>query len=435
MHPRVLKALSQPCIGHLDPAFLNLMNRTTDLLRLVFQTENRLTMAVPGTGSAGMEAALVNFIEPGETLIVGVNGFFGERMADIAGRIGARLVRVDAPWGEPLDPEAVAQALADNPGARAVAVVHAETSTGVLQPLEPLSRLCREHGALFIVDAVTSLGGVEVKVDAWGLDVVYSGSQKCLSCPPGLAPLTAGERAVEVLRARKSKVLSWYLDLPMLLSYWGAERFYHHTAPVNMVFALFEALRLVAEEGLEKRYARHRLNGAALAAGIEAMGLAPFAREGYRIPMLLSVKVPGGVDDLSVRRDLLGGSGVEIGGGLGPTKGKIWRIGLLGQSSQRQNVFLAIGALEAALGRQGHRLEPGAGAAAAEAVYVKGWDKAPVGNSLKKELLPVGGAAYQPSRPRHAAVLPAVGRLPPGHVRKGGSQTSSRGGPEKATGG
>ncbi len=365
----MLRALSLPCVGHLDPAFLEVMNGTAALLRRVFETRNRLAMAVSGTGSAGMEAALVNFIEPGDTVIVGVNGLFGERMADIVERAGGRPVRVEAPWGEPLDPDDVARALAANPGVRAVAAVHAETSTGVLQPLEPLARLCREHEALFIVDAVTSLGGTEVKVDEWGLDVVYSGAQKCLSCPPGLAPLTAGDRAVEVLLGRKTKVRSWYLDLPMVISYWGAERFYHHTAPVNMIYALYEALRLVLEEGLEARFARHRLNGRALLAGVAAMGLEPFAREGYRIPMLLSVKVPEGVDDLTVRRELLARANVEIGGGLGPTRGRIWRIGLLGHSSRRENVLLVLAALEAALNRQGRRVEPGAALAAAEAVY------------------------------------------------------------------
>ncbi len=372
VHPRVLSALATPCVGHLDPAFLEVMNRTIELLRYVFQTANRLVMPISGTGSAGMEAALVNFIEPGDTVVVGVNGLFGERMCDIVGRAGGQLVRVDAPWGEPLDPADFEKALAAHPEAKALAVVHAETSTGVLQPLEPLAALCRERGTLFIVDTVTSLGGVPVEVDAWGLDVVYSGTQKCLSCPPGLAPLTASDRAVEVLQARKTKVQSWYLDLPMLVSYWGKERFYHHTAPVNMVFALYEALRLVAEEGLEARFARHRLNGEALLAGTRALRLEPFAREGFRIPMLLSVKVPPDVDDLAVRKDLLARANVEIGGGLGPTKGKIWRIGLLGHSSRRENVILLLSALEAALVRQGWGLDRGAGVAAAEAVYTRG---------------------------------------------------------------
>ncbi|MCL6581474.1 MAG: alanine--glyoxylate aminotransferase family protein [Firmicutes bacterium] len=369
VHPRVLEALALPTVGHLDPAFLAVMNGTVELLRYVFRTRNRLTMAVSGTGSAGMEAALVNFIEPGDTVVVGVNGLFGERMADIVERAGGRLVRVEAPWGEPLDPDEVARVLRAEPKVKALAVVHAETSTGVLQPLERLAPLAREHEALFIVDAVTSLGGVPVEVDAWGLDVVYSGSQKCLSCPPGLAPLTLSDRAVEVLRARRTKVVSWYLDLPMIVSYWGKERFYHHTAPVNMVFALYEALRLIAQEGLEARFERHRLNGEALFAGIRALGLEPFAREDYRIPMLLSVKVPEGVADAEVRRDLLSEANVEIGGGLGPTKGKIWRIGLLGHSSRRENVLLLLSALASALGRRGFRADPGAALAAAEEVY------------------------------------------------------------------
>ncbi|RJQ05355.1 MAG: alanine--glyoxylate aminotransferase family protein [Bacillota bacterium] len=369
VHPRVLRALSYPCIGHLDPAFIEVMNGTVELLRHLFRTRNRLTMPVSGTGSAGMEAALVNFIEPGDTVVVGVNGLFGERMCDIAGRSGARLVRVDAPWGEPLDRHRLLETLARNPGAKALCVVHAETSTGVLQPLDGLGRACREHGALLIVDAVTSLGGVPVETDAWGLDVVYSGTQKCLSCPPGLAPLTASERAVEVLKARRTKVQSWYLDLPMLVSYWGTDRFYHHTAPTNMIIGLHEALRLIAEEGLGTRHARHRRNGRALLAGLRAMGLEPFAREEFRIPMLLSVKVPDGVDDLAVRKDLLERCSVEIGGGLGPTKGKIWRIGLLGHSSQRENVTLVLGGLEAALRRQGFTVDKGAGIAAAETAY------------------------------------------------------------------
>jgi len=369
VHPRVLAALALPTVGHLDPAFLAVMNGTVELLRYVFRTGNRLTMAVSGTGSAGMEAALVNFIEPGDTVVVGVNGLFGERMADIVERAGGRLVRVEAPWGEPLDPDGVARALRAEPKVKALAVVHAETSTGVLQPLEPLAALAREHEALFIVDAVTSLGGVPVEVDAWGLDVVYSGSQKCLSCPPGLAPLTLSDRAVEVLRARRTKVSSWYLDLPMIVSYWGKERFYHHTAPVNMVFALYEALRLIAQEGLEARFERHRLNGEALLAGIRALGLEPFAREDYRIPMLLAVRVPEGIADTEVRRDLLSEANVEIGGGLGPTRGKVWRIGLLGHSSRRENVLLLLSALASALGRRGFRADPGDALAAAEEVY------------------------------------------------------------------
>lgn len=372
VHPQVLRALALPSIGHLDPAFLDLMNRTIEALRSVFQTENRLAMAVPGTGSAGMEAALVNFIEPGDTVVVGVNGLFGERMADLVERCGARLVRVDAPWGEPLDPEDWRRAIHAHPGLKAACAVHAETSTGVLQPLEPLAGPAHEAGALFVVDAVTSLGGAEVKTDQWGLDVVYSGTQKCLSCPPGLAPLTANERAVEVLRARRTKVQSWYLDLNMLVAYWGSERFYHHTAPVNMLYALHEALRLVLQEGLAQRFERHRRHGAAILAGIRAMGLEPFAREGYRIPMLLSVRVPDGVTDLAVRRELLERANLEIGGGLGPTKGKIWRIGLLGHSSQRENVLLVLAALEAALVRQGFGLERGAALAAAEHAYGEG---------------------------------------------------------------
>ncbi|MBI3948826.1 MAG: alanine--glyoxylate aminotransferase family protein [Armatimonadetes bacterium] len=350
--PRVLRAMSTPLVGHLDPAFLACMDDTMALLRTVFQTQNRFTIPVSATGSAGMEAAFVNVIEPGETAVIGVNGVFGERMCDVAGRCGARVVRVDQEWGKAIPPEAVAEALR---GVRpkVVAVVHAETSTGVLQPIEEIARLARAAGALLLVDTVTSLGGVPVTVDAWGADVVYSGTQKCLSCPPGLAPITFSERALAVVRGRSRKVQSWYLDMTMIEKYWSGERVYHHTAPISMIYALREALRLIHEEGLEARFARHRRNHEALAAGLEGMGMRMFAEEAHRLASLNTVCVPEGADDAAVRKRLLEEFGIEIGGGLGPVKGKVWRVGLMGYSSKAANVLALLSALERILGRTG----------------------------------------------------------------------------------
>ena len=368
VHPRVLRAMSLPCIGHLDPAFLEVMNGTIDLLRYVFQTENRLVMPVSGTGSAGMEAALVNFIEPGDTVIVGVNGLFGERMADIVGRSGGRLVRVDAPWGEPLDPDEVAAALAAHPGAKALTVVHAETSTGVLQPLGEISKLAKQYGALFLVDTVTSLGGHEVAVDEWGIDISYSASQKGLSCPPGLAPFTCNDAALAAVQSRKTKVSSWYLDLSLLSSYWSegaTARVYHHTAPALMVYAFHEALAIIVEEGLPARFQRHLRNGTALQAGLEAMGLTLLAQKGYRLATLTSVRIPEGVNDAKIRQRLLNEFNIEIGGGLGALKGQLWRVGLMGHSSTEQNVLLFLYALEKLLSEEGYRVEGGVGVGAA----------------------------------------------------------------------
>ncbi len=358
--PRVLRAMSTPLVGHLDPAFLALMDETMALLRCVFQTENRFTIPVSGTGSAGMEAAFVNLLEPGDTALVCVNGVFGERMCDVAARCGANVVRVDQEWGQPVPTDAVAAALRScRP--KVVALVHAETSTGVLQPMEEIARMTREAEALLLVDAVTSLGGVPVTADAWDADVVYSGTQKCLSCPPGLAPITFGERALEVIAKRSHKVQSWYLDMGMVAKYWGGERVYHHTAPITMVYALREALRLVAEEGLEARFSRHRRHHQALVAGLEAMGLRMFVAPEHRLPSLNTVCIPDGVDDAGTRKRLLEEFGIEIGGGLGPVKGKVWRIGLMGYSSQVPNILALLSALERILGRTGGL----AGAAAA----------------------------------------------------------------------
>jgi alanine-glyoxylate transaminase/serine-glyoxylate transaminase/serine-pyruvate transaminase len=369
VHPRVLRAMSAPLVGHLDPAFIAMMEEVKALLRFVFATGNTLTFPVSGTGSAGMEACIVNLVEPGDAVVVGVNGVFGTRMADVIERAGGVAVRVEAPWGRIVRAEQVEAALRNCGRPKLVALVHAETSTGAWQPLADAARLAHEHGALFLADCVTSLGGAPVEIDGWGIDAAYSGTQKCLSCPPGLAPITFGPRALEVLHKRKTRVQSWYLDLTLLSQYWGEERVYHHTAPISMNYALREALRLVAEEGLEARFARHRNNHEALAAGLGALGLALAAEEGHRLPMLNAVTVPGGIDEARVRTRLLAEHGIEIGGGLGPMKGKVWRIGLMGESSRRTHVLAVLAALEDALRAEGRRVSPGAALAAAQSVY------------------------------------------------------------------
>lgn len=365
VHPRVLAALATPVIGHLDPAFIAMMEETKALLRDVFRTANPLTLPISGTGSAGMEACLVNLLEPGDRAIVGVNGVFGTRMTEIVERCGATAVRVEAPWGQIIDAEAIRDALRAAPGAKLVAVVHAETSTGAWQPLGEIGRLVRDAGSLLVVDTVTSLGGCPVRVDEWLIDAAYSGTQKCLSCPPGLAPITFGPRALEVLRARRTPVQSWYLDLTMLERYWGAERVYHHTAPISMNYALLEALRLVAEEGLDARWQRHERHHRALAAGLAALGLELAAQADHRLWMLNAVRIPDGVDDGSVRQALLDHFSLEIGGGLGPMKGRVWRIGLMGESSTEANVLLVLSALERVLPQAGYRVDAGRGVAAA----------------------------------------------------------------------
>ena len=366
VHPRVLEALSSPMVGHLDPQFLALMDNIQEMLRRLFRTENRLTVAVSGTGSSGMESAFVNVVEPGDEVLVCVNGVFGNRMSDIVERIGGVLRRIDRPWGEVFDPAEIEEALARHPDVKVVAIVHAETSTGALQPLEEIGDLCRKNGRLFLVDCVTSLGGERVEVDAWNIDMAYSGTQKCLSCPPGLAPVTFSERAMEKLKARKSKVVSWYLDLSMIEKYWTeGERAYHHTAPISMNYALHEALRLVHEEGLEARWERHRRNSAVLVAGLEALGFRLFAQEGHRLPMLNAAWIPEGVDDAKFRKAFLDEYDIEIGGGLGEVAGRIWRIGLMGETSSRENIRTFLGALETLLERDGHAGSVGAGLDAA----------------------------------------------------------------------
>lgn len=370
--PRVLRVMATPLVGHLDPAFLDVLNEVMALLRQAFQTANRLTLPISGTGSAGMETVLVNLLEPGDRAVVGVNGEFGRRMADIVRRCGAELYAVEAEWGRALDPSAVEDALRKAKNPKLLAVVHAETSTGVLQPIPPLGELARRAGALLVVDCVTSLGGCEVALDAWEVDAAYSGTQKCLSCPPGLAPVSLGTRSEEALLRRKTPVQSWYLDLTMIMNYWGKDRFYHHTAPISMLYALREALRLVEEEGLDRRFCRHRLHSRAVCAGLEAMGLELFVPEPWRLPTLTAVRVPEGADDLRTRRALLDRFGIEIGGGLGPLKGKIWRIGTMGYSCQPRNVILLMAALEAVLREQGLGPPPGAGMSAAAEILADG---------------------------------------------------------------
>ncbi len=355
VHKRVLEAMGQHTLGHLDPDFLSIMNSTMELLRYVFETKNQITFPVSGTGSAGMEAALVNMVEPGDKVVIGVNGVFGRRMVDVASRCGAEVVEVEAEWGHPVDADELGKTLAAHTGVKLVGIVHAETSTGVQQPLEPVVELMREHDALLLVDAVTSLGGLPVAVDRRDLDIVYSGNQKCLSAPPGLAPITFGERAMQKFQQRKGKVQSWYFDLSFLTRYWGAERFYHHTAPINMIYGLFQALEMIKEEGLEERFARHCLNSGALVAGLKALGVEPVVEDQYRLPSLITIWIPDKIDDTEVRSRLRREHLIEIGGGLGPFKGKAWRIGLMGNGSQRENVEKLLRALSDILNQLGHR--------------------------------------------------------------------------------
>lgn len=372
VHPRVLRAMGTPLVGHLDPSFLEIMDQVQELLRYVFRTENQWTLPVSGTGSAAMEAAVANLVEPGDRVLVADNGYFGDRMADMARRAGGEIVRVPAPWGEPLDPAAVEEALAEG-RPEVFGFVHAETSTGALQPDVPrLTELAHRHGALVLADAVTSLGGVELRVDRWGLDVVYAGAQKCLSCPPGASPLTLNTRAMEKIRTRSTPVRSWYLDLSLLESYWGEARAYHHTAPVSNIYGLREALRLVAEEGIESRWARHLRVAGALREGLEAMGLRMNAGEEHWLPSLNTVRLPEGVDDGAVIRQLLRDHEIEIAGGLGSLAGRILRIGCMGHSARRSNVVTLLSALGDVLERQGAEVDADAGPAAARRYLAAG---------------------------------------------------------------
>ena len=355
VHPRVLAALARPTIGHLDPAFVGMMDALKALLRTAFRTENALTMPVSAPGSAGMETCFVNLVEPGDKVIVCINGVFGGRMKENVLRCGGEAVCVEGEWGRAIDANAVEDVLKANPDAKILAFVHAETSTGAVSDAKALAALAHRHGCLTIVDAVTSLGGCELEVDAWELDAVYAGSQKCLSCTPGLAPITLNERAVAKLKGRSTPVRSWFMDLNLVLGYWdsSAKRTYHHTAPVNALYALHEALTMLAEEGVEQAWARHRRHHAALRAGLEAMGLELIVPEAERLPQLNAVSIPAGVDDAVVRSRLLGDFNLEIGAGLGPLAGRIWRIGLMGYSCRRENLVLAIGALGSVLGDLG----------------------------------------------------------------------------------
>ena len=370
IHPRVLTALSRPTVGHLDPYYLHIMDEMQGMLRQVFRTENKLTFAVSGTGSAGQEATVMNLVEPGDSVVVGVNGVFGERLADMAERAGGVVTRVQRPWGEIFTPDDLKDIIA-SAKPKVVAMVMAETSTGARQPIEEISKLVHDSGALLLVDTVTALGGIPVEVDDWQIDAVYSGTQKCLSCPPGLAPVSFSQRAVDAIHSRKSKVHSWYLDVTMLSSYWGEDRVYHHTAPINMTYALHEALRIVLEEGLDPCFARHQLNHEALAAGLAAFGIEYAAQEGHRLPQLNAVHVPDGIDEARIRSRLLQEFGIEIGGGLGAFKGKVWRIGLMGYTARPNNVLLLLSALDQLLADEEHAFERGSAVAAATERYRK----------------------------------------------------------------
>jgi alanine-glyoxylate transaminase/serine-glyoxylate transaminase/serine-pyruvate transaminase len=345
---RVLRALSAPTLGHLDPQYLAIMDETCEMLRQVFRTANKLTFPVSGTGMAGMECIATNLLEPGDEAIVCVNGVFGSRMKDVMERCGATVHAIEAPWGDIISKEQVAAALDAHPKAKLLGIVHAETSTGALQPLEGLSALCREKGALLIVDAVTSLGGHELRVDDWGIDAIYSGTQKCLSCPPGLSPVSFGDRALAVMDARKTKVQSWYLDVSMLRKYYtggagGGGRVYHHTAPINMTYALRESLAILLEEGLDARIERHRIMHLRLRAGLEKLGLRYVPR--HSLHTLNCIHAPEGRDEAALRKRLLEEYGIEIGAGLGPMTGKAIRIGLMGHSASQRNVDLVLAAL------------------------------------------------------------------------------------------
>ena len=366
--PRVLEALSRPTIGHLDPAFVGLMDDVKALLQYAFRTENALTMPVSGPGTAGMETCVANLVEPGTTAVVCRNGVFGERLRIMVERAGGTAVVVDDPWGRAVSPEKVEAALGENPAASLLLFVHAETSTGARSDAATLARLGREHDCLVIADTVTSLGGIPVETDAWGLDAVYSGTQKCLSAPPGLSPVTFSARAADRVQARATLVQSWFLDVTQVMRYWGSgsKRAYHHTAPVNAIYGLHEALLMLREEGIEAAWSRHRRMHDALAAGLERLGLAFLVPEDERLPQLNAVLVPEGVDEARVRQRLLEENNLEIGAGLGDLAGRVWRIGLMGRSARAENVYKCLKALEAALADEGLEVDRGAALSAAD---------------------------------------------------------------------
>lgn len=367
-HPRVLRAMAAPLLGHLDPAFTGLLNNLQELLRKAYQTKNALTMAISATGMAGMECALVNLVEPGDKVVICAAGHFGQRMIEVANRTGAQVTTLTVPWGQVFDLNQIREVLRSiRP--KVLGIVHAETSTGALQPLAELGKLCHEFGTLLAVDAVTSLGCIELDVDGWEIDAIYSCTQKGLSCPPGLSPVSFSERAAEVIKNRKTPCQSWYLDLGMLMKYWGQDRFYHHTAPITMNYALYEGLRLVAEEGLQARWARHKLHHKALRAGLETLGFTYATQPNAILPQLNAILIPQGLEDLPVRKAMLEEYGIEIGAGLGDFRGKIWRIGLMGYNARRDVVMQVLGALGSVLIRQGHNCDVGAALSAADAAY------------------------------------------------------------------
>jgi len=366
-HPRVYRAMTAPVLGYLDPAYLQIMDELQRLLRAAFRTQNRMTLALPGTGTSGMEAAMANLLEPGDAIVIGVAGYFGERMVDMANRYGARVIRVDTEWGTIVDPDRIRQAVRSAARVKAVAIVQGETSSGVYQPVAEIAQIAHEAGALVVVDAVTSFCTCELAPDEWQLDYVYSCTQKGLSCPPGLSPVTVSDRAMQAVHDRKAPPSNWYLDLALLEKYWGPERVYHHTAPATMTYALHEALRAVLEEGLPARVERHVRNAEAFQAACTAMGLGLQVQAVHRLPPLTTVQIPAGVDDARLRASLLQERGIEIGGGLGALRGRVWRVGLMGYGSTAENVLLITGALAALMAAQGHPIDTTAGLSAASA--------------------------------------------------------------------
>ena len=364
IHPRVYRALTSPVIGHMDPVYFKILDQIGEGLRQVFQTQNRVTHATPGTGTSGMEACVANLMEPGDQVLVCVHGYFGDRVRQMAERQEAEVTVIEGEWGKPTDPQKIAEAFKAKEY-KVITVVHAETSTGVLQPMDDIVSLAKEHGAMILLDAVTSLGGVDLKTDEWGLDAAYSCSQKCIGCPPGLAPVTFSDRAVEAAKSRKHPIRSWYLDITLLDKYWESTRVYHHTSSSTLNYALLEALLLIEEEGLQNRFERHLRNHRALVAGVEAMGLEMLVEAEYRLPTLNTIRVPEGIDEAKVRGYLLETFNLEIGAGLGALAGQVWRVGLMGYSSSVENVLFFLSAISRALAIQDYKTDLAAGSEAA----------------------------------------------------------------------
>ena len=371
VHPRILNAMARPTIGHLDPAFIDMMDEVKEMLKYAFKTENALTMPISAPGSAGMEACFVNLVEPGDKVIVCINGVFGLRMKENVTRLGGEVVVVEDDWGTAVSPEKVEQALVDNPDAKIVAFVHAETSTGALSDAKTLCQIANQYGCINIVDAVTSLAGSELRVDDWGIDAIYSGTQKCLSCIPGLSPVSFSQKSVDKIKNRTGKCMSWFLDLSLVMDYWGegAKRTYHHTAPVNSLYALHESLLILQEEGLDTAWKRHELHHSALVAGLESLGVEMLVDKDIRLSQLNAVKIPDGVDDGAVRSTLLKQYDLEIGAGLGKFAGKAWRIGLMGNGCSKENVMFCLASLGAVLNEQGHQCDTEQAITLAEQVY------------------------------------------------------------------